>query len=111
MKVDLRGVHGFMSQPQSDDRAIYAVLQQVHRGAVTQDVWGNTCGFQRRTLFARLDDLLRQDVLDTIATKSCFDLPRIAVAKPRFPEGRKCEGRRCLAGSWQEWLCPLHHHS
>jgi hypothetical protein len=45
VKIYLRGVHGFMSEPHRDYRTVHAVLQKIHRGAVAQDVWGHTFGF------------------------------------------------------------------
>src|SRR5690242_312375 len=38
VKVNLSRVHGFMSQPQGNDRTIDTALKQIHRSAVTQDM-------------------------------------------------------------------------
>ena len=44
VKVNLRCVHPFMAQPQRDDGAVNATLQQVHGGAVSQHMWGDPLG-------------------------------------------------------------------
>ena len=35
VEVDLRGIHGLMPQPHPDYRSVHAVLEEVHRGAVS----------------------------------------------------------------------------
>jgi hypothetical protein len=38
VEINLRCVHSLMTQPQRNDGTINAALQQVHRGAMSQDV-------------------------------------------------------------------------
>ena len=41
VEIQLRCFHGFMTEPQSNHRAIHAMLQQLHGGAVAENVWGH----------------------------------------------------------------------
>jgi hypothetical protein len=45
MKVNLRGIHGLVSEPQCDNRTVHAMLQSIHRGAVSEHMWRYTFGF------------------------------------------------------------------
>ena len=36
VQIDLRGVHGFVPEPQSDDRTVDTAVQERHRRAVAQ---------------------------------------------------------------------------
>jgi hypothetical protein len=66
VEINLRCVHSFMSEPQRDDGTINAALQQVHRGAVSQDVWSDALGFQRRTVLACRSHMLGEHVLNSV---------------------------------------------
>jgi len=45
VEVDLRGIHGLVPQPHRNYRPVHAVLEEVHRGAVAQNVRGYTFVF------------------------------------------------------------------
>lgn len=46
VQIHLRGVHGFMSEPHRDYRTVHAMLQEIHRSVMAQNVWGHTFVFQ-----------------------------------------------------------------
>ena len=98
-----------------------AVLQKIHRGAVAQDVWRHTFGFQRRTLCSRLFYVLSQNVLDAVpaqrlAASICeHGIGRLTIAFPQpnwVGASRQsfCSRRRPALPSWafsrrrREWL-------
>jgi hypothetical protein len=66
VKVNLRCVHSLMAKPQRDDGTINAALQQVHRGAVSQDVWRDALGFQGRTVLACHRHMFGEQVLNSV---------------------------------------------
>jgi len=69
MKINLRRVHSFVPEPQSDDGTINAALEQIHRRAVSQDVRGDSFVFQRRTLLARSGHMFGEQILNSVSAQ------------------------------------------
>ena len=46
VKIHLCRLHGFVSQPQRDDRPVHSVLQQVHRRGMAEHVRRDPLGFE-----------------------------------------------------------------
>ena len=70
MHVDLRCLHGLVSEPQRDDCSIHAVLKQVHRRGVTQDVRAYALSIQRRARLGSRQCVFSDDVLHGIAAQA-----------------------------------------
>ena len=46
MEVHLRGLHGFMTEPERNDGPVHAVAEEFHCGRVSQDVRAHPFSFQ-----------------------------------------------------------------
>jgi hypothetical protein len=57
-----------MAQPKGDYCCIDAVMQQLHRGAMAQDVRGDSLAYQRRAGCRSGADVLAHQVFKRIAT-------------------------------------------
>ena len=69
MHVDLRCLDGLMSEPQRDDRSIHAILEQVHRRRVTQDVRTYALPVQRCARFGSCRSVFSDDLLHGVAAE------------------------------------------
>ena len=89
MHVDLRCLHGLMSEPQRDDCSIHAVLKQVHRRGVTQDVRAYALSIQRRARLGSRQCVFSDDVLHGIAAQAAASdrrEARLVVIAGTFPK-------------------------
>lgn len=69
MKVGLRGLDRFMTEPQRDHRAIDARLQELHCSAVPQDMWRHPLGRQRWAARAGDTHMLGHERLDAVGAQ------------------------------------------
>lgn len=69
MKVGLRGLDRFMTEPQGDYRGIDARLQEFHCRAVPQDVRRHSLRCQRWTILPRDTHILGQERLDAVGAE------------------------------------------
>ena len=58
MDINLCRLHGFVTEPEGDDRLIDAVLQELHRSAVPEDV--GTDAFARNKITQKLTYFLAE---------------------------------------------------
>jgi hypothetical protein len=68
MDIHLRALDGLMAQPKGDYCRIKAVTQQLHRGAMAQDVRADSLAYQRRAGRRGGPDVLAHQVFERIAT-------------------------------------------
>jgi hypothetical protein len=66
LQVDLRRLDRLVAEPQRNDRAVDARMEQVHRGGVPQAVYGHTLLRQRRARSGRRLAVLVQHVLHAV---------------------------------------------
>lgn len=88
MQVDLGCLVGFVSEPESDHRAVDPGRQQSHGAGVSQDMRSDTFGTERRTATLRHEDVLVDQALDSIAAERCSSPTgeqRAGRRSPQFP--------------------------
>ena len=76
-QIDMGGLHGLVTEPESDDGGVDAGLQKLHGRSVPQDMRRYLLILQRRAVFGRRFDMLCQDILNPIITHS----PALAIGK------------------------------
>jgi hypothetical protein len=69
MHVDLRCLDGLMSEPQGNDGSVHAVLKEVHRGTVAQDVWAYAFSDERGARLGCRQSVFSDDVFHGVATE------------------------------------------
>ena len=69
MDVDLRGLYGLVPKPEGDHRLIDAVMQQLHRSAVPQDMRRDALADQGRACSRRGEAVLAHQMLQRIAAQ------------------------------------------
>src|SRR5438477_3310443 len=69
MDVDLRGLYGLVPKPEGDHRLIDAVMQQLHRSAVPQDMRRDALADQGRACSRRGQAVLAHQMLQRIAAQ------------------------------------------
>lgn len=66
VEVDLRRLHGLVTEPESDDRAVDTVLEQVHRCRVAKDVGGDPLSLERGARPPRCFDVFGDEAFDRV---------------------------------------------
>ena len=69
-QIDLSRFHGFMPEPQGNDGAVHAPLQQVEGHGVSKDMNGDAFAFQRRTSFSGRFDMTDQQVMHAVGAET-----------------------------------------
>ena len=70
MQVDLGGLDRLVAEPERDDAAVDAALEQLHGGRVPQGVRRDPFGAEGRTAWLRGSDVLGHEPLDGIVTQA-----------------------------------------
>ncbi len=110
LRIDMRGLDGFMSKPQADACNIDARWRELHGRGVAQTLVRYFLALQPRTMLRGDPEMLRQQVLNSSAAHSLdravggYDL---SVATRRFLQPRRDDRVVCLVIGAQRCLRPL----
>src|SRR6516162_2630416 len=104
VKVDLCRVHRLVPEPERDDGGVHAGGEQLHSGAVPQDVWRDTLAPESRTAHGSELRILAHQVLHAVGAQASAASVRKEHLGRRFrlfepgPEDRRGpRGERCRA--------------
>ena len=115
MQIDPGRLHGFVTEPQSDDGAVDAPVKKFHRGSVPKAVRAHTLGFQGPAAIGSQRDILADDALYRVTAETAVaiaDEQRLAVRRaplrqPALERLRRILPERC--GTRLAALAPAFH--